>query len=116
MLVRRNEYSAEIRTSMRGGQGGVEIINLINPEYSNEKCRLFAKITMKQGTSIGLHKHLGEVETYYILSGQATAGSGNQEDIALYPGDGMYTGFGDSHTIRNDEPDDLVFIALILLD
>jgi len=116
MVVRNEEYVKDIRTSMRGGMGEVEILDLMPAEYSNEKCRLFAKVTLKKGSSIGFHPHIKEVETYYIISGTAVAYDDNDKETVLNPGDGMYTGFGASHSIKNINEEDLVFIALILLD
>ena len=37
------------------------------------------------------------------------------EKVAL-PGDVVITGDGESHAIRNDEDEDLVFVAVIILD
>jgi mannose-6-phosphate isomerase-like protein (cupin superfamily) len=116
MVVRSEEYIKDIRTNMRGGDGEVEIIDLMPAEYSNEKCRLFARVTLKQGSSIGFHPHIKEVETYYIISGTAIAYDDNDKETVLNPGDGMYTGFAAGHSIKNTSKEDLVFIALILLD
>jgi mannose-6-phosphate isomerase-like protein (cupin superfamily) len=116
MVVREDAYGKEIRANMRGGDGEVEIIDLMPAEYSNGKCRLFAKIIIREGSSIGLHTHVKEVETYYILSGCGTACDGTGTEVRLNPGDGLYTGFGAAHSIKNTGHEDLVFIALILLD
>ena len=116
MIVRKKDYPEEIRKNMRGGDGEVSIIDLMPVEYANKKCRLFAKITLKNGCSIGLHSHVKEVETYYIISGNGIAYDDEGTEISLDPGDGMYTGFGAGHSIKNPGSEDLVFIALILLD
>ncbi len=116
MIKKRDEYTAEIREKMRGGEGSVQIIDLLPPEFSNEKCRLFAKIVLPPKASIGFHNHVGEFEAYYIISGKAVTQDGSANEHTLDPGDGMYTGFGSGHSIRNDEDHDLVFIALILMD
>ena len=116
MVKKREEYTAEIREKMRGGKGSVQIINLLPAEFSNEKCRLFAKIVIPPKASIGFHNHIGEFEAYYIISGKALTQDESGNEYALDPGDGMYTGFGDGHTIRNDEDHELVFMALILMD
>lgn len=116
MIVKKEEYIEEIRKNMRGGDGEVSIIDLMPAEYTNEKCRLFAKIILKSSCSIGFHPHVKEAETYYIISGNGIAYDEANTEIALGPGDGMYTGFGAGHSIKNVGKEALVFIALILLD
>jgi mannose-6-phosphate isomerase-like protein (cupin superfamily) len=116
MIVRKNDYVEEIRKNMRDGDGEVSILRLMPDEYKHEKCRLFAKITLKKGCSIGFHTHTGEAETYYIISGRGKAYDDQGIEIILDPGDGMYTGFGAGHSIKNTEEEELIFIALILLD
>lgn len=116
MVKKRDEYTAQIREKMRGGEGSVQIIDLLPPEFINEKCRLFAKIVIPPKASIGFHSHVGEFEAYYIISGNAVTADDSGKEYTLGPGDGMYTGFGEGHTIRNDEDRDLEFMALILMD
>ena len=115
MIVKKEEYVSDIRKNLRDGDEKVEITNLIPKKYANEKCRLFAKITLKQNCSVGEHAHLNEFEVYYIISGKGIADDDGKV-VTLLPDDGMYTGFGANHSIKNTEPEDLVFIALFLLD
>ena len=54
MIRRANECNVEYREHMRDGDGTVQITNFIaGPEELNEKGRLFARITLNPGCSIG---------------------------------------------------------------
>jgi len=104
----------EIRTQMRGGEGEVEILELLAPTELTGKARLIARLTLKQGCSIGYHDHLQEEEIFYILSGEGVFTENGRESI-VRTGDATLTGNGSGHSIRNDRPEPLVIMAVILL-
>ena len=113
MVKRNSSYETSINEKMRGGDGSVKIENLLSPDELNNKGRLFAKITLEPGSSIGYHIHDGEMESYYIISGQAQYDD-NGETVTLYPGDTTHTPSGSGHSIKNAGNETLEFIALIL--
>ena len=115
MVKRKSSYETKINENMRGGEGSVKIENLLSPDELNNKGRLFAKITLEPGTSIGSHVHEGEMESFFIISGQAVYDD-NGESVTLYPGDTTYTPNGDGHSIKNTGKEALEFIALILFE
>ena len=49
--------------SMGGGSGHVLIERLLDEKELNGKCRMYAKVTLEPGCSIGYHTHHGESET-----------------------------------------------------
>jgi len=114
MLKRVEEMKKEIRERMRDGKGSVEILHIFSQDELKGKCRLFAKVTLKPGCSIGTHTHNREEEIYYILSGTATADD-NGNVLTLRPGDALLTGNGAYHSIENAGTEDLVLMAVILL-
>lgn len=114
MTKREVDMISELKENMRGGDGQVELIHAFNKEDFTGKCRLFAKITIGPGSSIGPHVHDAEEEVYYIISGIATAND-NGTMVTLYPGDALKTGGGEHHAISNNGDEPLVFIAVILL-
>ena len=113
MLRRENEMKKELRENMRGGAGAVELVEILLPEEMMNKGRMFDKITLKPGCSIGEHRHEGEAEVFYVISGTAAAHY-NGKEITLEKGDMFYTGDGNSHDIANAGDSDLILIALIL--
>ncbi|WHH61035.1 cupin domain-containing protein [Petroclostridium sp. X23] len=105
-----NEYKEE----MRGGKGTVELLHIFQQDELKGKCRIFAKITMNPGCSIGLHPHENEEEVYYILSGTGTVNdNGNIKEVKV--GDAVLTGGGAQHSIENTGDQPLVLMAVVLL-
>lgn len=114
MVRRANDMEVDIREEMRGGKGSVEILH-IEKENLPEKGRLFAKLTISPGSSIGAHTHTGEAELFYFLQGEGVV----TDDAARIPvraGDAMTTLSGHAHSVENTGTQDLVLIAAIILD
>jgi len=115
MIKRKDSYEIKINENMRGGEGSVKIEPLLTPEEMNNKGRLFARITIEPGSSIGYHVHEGEMESYSVISGEAEY-SDNGEIIRLFPGDTSYTPAGSGHSLKSAGTEPLVVIALILFE
>jgi quercetin dioxygenase-like cupin family protein len=113
MVYRNEAHKIVINENMRGGDGSVAVKHLLDKEGLYEKGRLFAQLTIKKGCSIGLHKHEGEMEAFYILSGTALFND-NGVTTVLQPGDVAYTVDGENHSIANNGEEDLELIALII--
>ena len=60
----------EVVEKMCGGKGHVIIDRILGEKELNGKCRLYAKVTIEPGCSLGYHEHHNESETYFILAGQ----------------------------------------------
>lgn len=99
---------------MRGGKGSVELMHVFKTEEMTGKARLFAKITLNPGCSIGMHEHDKEEEICYVISGKGIIND-NGIITELNPGDASITGNGASHSIENNGSEPLVFIAVVLL-
>jgi len=113
MIKRNDEYSSETRSAMRGGDGEVHIERLWEPETEMKADnRLFARMRLEPGASIGFHRHDGEEEVFYILRGEAEADDDGVK-TRLLPGDTILTGGGAGHSIKSlgDEP--LEILAVI---
>ncbi len=114
MIKRANEMITEIKHQMRGGNGSVELTHIFRQDELTGKARLFAKVTLNKGCSIGLHNHDAEEEIYYIIQGRAVVNdNGNITEVSA--GDAVLTGNGGSHCIENKEDEPVVMIAVILL-
>ena len=116
MLRRAEDMRSEIGTNLRGGQGQVEMTHILESSQNefNDKGRVFARITLPPGASIGYHQHVGDSEAYYILSGQGIVNDNGTEE-AVKAGDMVLTRDGEYHGIVNTAAaEDLVFIGLIL--
>ena len=113
MIRRSASYPAEQKEQMRGGEGVVVIEKLLSPDEIYEKGRLFAKMKLEPGASIGYHIHEGEMETFFILNGKAEY-SDNGIIITLLPGDTTLTADGEGHSIKSVGDVPLELIAVIL--
>lgn len=109
------EYANELRTAMKGGTGEV-CFEHIWKKNSNEEmkssCRMFSRITLKPGCSVGRHKHEGEEEIFYILSGHARAWD-NGEWVDLGPGDSTICRSGEEHSMECAGSEPCVYLAVI---
>lgn len=101
--------------NMAGGQGHVLIKRLLNEKQLNGKCGLYSEVTLEPGCSLGYHEHHNESETYYIISGE-----GEYDDNGIKrmvkAGDKTFTPDNCGHGLKNTGTEDLVFMALIILD
>jgi len=115
MIKRFDDMPDSIREHMRGGAGSVQVKDLLGKDDMVAHCRLFSMLTIEQGCAIGEHDHCNETEYYWILSGEGIVTEADGDKI-VRKGDLVITGGGASHAIRNEKPEPLVFMALIVLD
>ncbi len=115
MVKKAGEMEREVRQRMRGGSGEVEVLHVFKQaELSSGKARLFARLRLGAGSSIGFHRHEGEEEIFYILSGTGEVSEGGAAST-VGPGDAVLTGGGAGHAIANAGPDPLELLAVILV-
>ncbi len=96
-----------------GGKGEIYITHLLTQKEMVGQCGMFAKVVVPPGSSLGVHSHNGNTETYHILQGKALY-TDNNENYEVKPGDTTFCADGDSHGIENIGDEDLIFIALII--
>ncbi len=114
MIKKAEEMVLEIKENMRGGKGSIEILHILKQDELKGKCRLFAKITVNPGCSIGLHEHESEEEVFYIIKGKGIFDD-NGTITELNAGDSILTGGGAKHSVENKGGETLEMVAVILL-
>ncbi len=97
----------------RGGEGITEAHCLLKEDEFYGKGRMFNRVVLVPGASVGYHKHEGDFEAYYILSGTGTYNDNGTESI-VNAGDVTICNEGESHSLKNTGTENLEFIALIL--
>ena len=115
MIRKADEQRVIANENMRGGKGCVHITHLYekdNDEFYG-KGRLFAKITLQPGESIGYHVHEDESEGFYVASGRV-AFNDNGTPCEASAGDLLFTGAGEGHSVENIGDEVVELIALIL--
>jgi len=113
MIKRSTELTSAVFSKRFGGQGEIKVTNLLELDQMQGKGRLFARNLLTPGSSLGWHQHKGDIEAYYILSGEGTVND-NGTKVSVTAGDVVFTAEGESHSIQNTGSVDLEFIALIL--
>ena len=111
------KYQKEMETIRQehacNGMNHIQKQFVFSTEEMDDKAKMFAKITLPPGSSIGDHPHQPEAEIYYILEGEVTV-TDNDERVVLHPGDAMYTGNGNRHSATNETDKEAVMMAVIL--
>lgn len=69
MVRKFQSLPVEQREHMRGGDGTVTLTPGLQAGDYAAKLRLFSRITLPAGASIGTHVHQDEEEFFYILTG-----------------------------------------------
>ena len=110
-MVRKERY--EEKEKLRGGEGIVRYYHVLTEEELNGHGRMFAKLVLPPGASIGWHQHVGETEPYYILKGEADFTDNDGTVTHVVPGDCCLIEVGQSHSIANNGDEDVEFMALI---
>ena len=114
MIRKKEDCKVEYREKMRDGNGTVELTSFIaGPEELNDKGRLFSKITLKSGCSIGFHIHENDSELFYILKGTAEYND-NGEIKTVSAGDVTICPAGTGHGIANNSEETVELVAVIV--
>lgn len=100
----KNFVTSDLRTDEKmnhaGGQGPMYIKHLLGKEELNDKCGLYAEVTIPAGSALGYHEHVG---------------NGSIREIG--PGEVTFTPNGFKHGVDNTKgTEDFVFMALIIND
>jgi len=108
----------QLKTQKKLNNEGKEkmfMTDLADFDASNPNVKLFSLIELKPGEEVEYHMHVGESETYFILSGHGIYND-NGNKVEAVPGMVTLTPSGEGHALKNTGDDMLSFIALILLD
>ena len=92
--------------NFKGGEKG-----LLAKIYADEHNRII-RARLIAGATVGGHAHETGSEIIFALSGEATATTDGEEE-RLVAGQCHYCPKGHSHTLRNDGPEDFVFLAVV---
>ena len=113
MVRTKKEQQVESKC-IRGGIGEVEMHRLLNgADEMYGKGRMFNHMILAPGNTVGWHKHEGDNEVFYILSGSGEYND-NGTVAAVHPGDVCICNDGEFHSLANTGSEPLEFIALIL--
>lgn len=101
-----------------GGKGKAIMYHIVPKEELNGHGRLYARVILKPGSSVGWHQHVHDTEPYYILSGEGDFYEGTSEDgerikTHVKAGEVCVINVGQWHCIENSSDQELEILALI---
>lgn len=112
MIFKKTQLNVQ-EENLKGGRGNCIKEILVETKYLKNKAKLFSKITIPVGNSIGMHDHVDDFEVYYIINGKGRVFD-NGELVEVSVGDVIYTGDGNKHFIENIGDEELEFIAVVI--
>lgn len=106
MIIDFDEIKEVHQMNFKGGKGLLDTRNYVDAE---------AKImysTLRPGASSGLHRHEGDCEIVFVISGVATFVYDGHEEVCR-AGQCHYCPNGHSHYMENRTDHDLVYFAVV---
>jgi len=111
MIKRGHDNVREISgEGSHGGEGTYFLRTLLQEEFASSIAYI-REIVLPPGSSVGIHKHEGDEELYYIVSGQGIM-SVDAEQQPVCAGDVVLTKSGSSHGLKNTGEQDLKFFVV----
>ena len=77
-MIRRKDELTKVVGPIEGGKGNITRELLIEGDELKNKAKVFAKLSVPVGGSVGLHEHNKDYEVYYILSGKGEVLDGDK--------------------------------------
>lgn len=106
MLIDFEKMEAKVVPHMRGGEK-----EAVLRSYQDGLCKIIRGRLIPGGT-VGLHTHVTDSETIYILSGRGKVLYDRGYE-PLSAGSCHYCPRGHEHSLINDSDEDLIFFAVI---
>lgn len=104
----------EEKPELAGGKGKAIVHNIVTKEELYGHGRMYAKVVLMPGSSVGWHRHVGETEPYYILEGEGIFVDDDGSRTKVGPGDVCTILPGQCHALENaSDNKELSFMALI---
>ena len=96
-----------IISHFKGGDGEAHVC-----KFADETMGNIVQLTLPAGSSIGLHKHEGNCEIIYVVSGKGIC-SDDGEEYPISAGTQHYCPEGHTHGIRNTGKEPLVLFGVL---
>ena len=108
ILDRRGEYVE--MPNMHGGKGMILAYSFFQGQM--DPSMMFFELVVKPGAYAGHHRHQGNAEIIYVLSGTAENFQDGKSSI-LKPGDAILVKPGQAHVAKNIGDEDLVILGFV---
>ena len=112
-MVRHEEAKERYGLGGGTGKGVAYVYDIVPKEDLYGHGRMYAKLVLPPGSTVGWHQHVHETEPYYILSGEGDFIDNDRTVTKVHAGDICTILPGQFHSIENNGTEDLAFVALI---
>ena len=113
MIKKKAEIKELVIPNFKGGDGHVCQFHYMNEQEAQGIAKVFGRIVIPPGSSVAPHTHVGDMEAYYVLKGQAIL-TDNGEEMVFEAGDAHICFDGDLHGLRNVSDEDFEYMAVVL--
>lgn len=114
MIRRKQEYTVEHRPC-GGSTRDFELHRRFTKEEVFGRAVFWGEIIIEPNAEIPLHRHLDNVDVFYVLEGKLMSVNEDGSEEPFERGDAMVTGGGSSHAVRNDSCETAVILATTLV-
>ena len=97
----------------KGGEGCVQKWDILKADEMYGKGRVCALMALDPGHEVGRHRHEGDGEVFYILSGKGKYLL-DGELVDVETGDVLFVDDGEEHYMVNTGEDQLKYLAIVL--
>lgn len=113
MLRHKEDCRYQVIEKMKGGDGHFCLRHIGENSEMAGQASLFARGSLPPGSTVGLHKHKGNMEYCLFLGGEGLVRE-EQAEYSVKAGDVSICFDGGSHEIINTGALDLEYIVLVL--
>ena len=113
MFVKNADMKRLTRSNLRGGNGDLEAVDLLNPEDTAGRLSLCSVMEFDPGDSVGVHPHVDNAEIYYCLEGEFVYTEDGVE-YTMMAGDVSITHSGSTHAIENRSNKKAKMLAIVM--
>jgi len=113
MYRKTSTLAPKIVEGLRGGTGNAHVTALFTDEERPAPYRMFSRVLLEKGATIGYHQHETDCEIYYVISGTGIV-SDNGTEIQVGPGDVVRTSNGEGHSVLALSEGGLELLAVIV--
>ena len=106
MRVDFNDIKEQVIEGFKGGKGSITL------KMTTKNDVTFIRAKLHPNSSVGMHKHMADSETIYVLSGKGKTICDGETEV-LKAGSVTFCPVGCSHCLINDGDEDLEFFAVV---
>lgn len=110
-MVRKEQV--EMVNGLAGGKGPAKVCHVVTRDELMGHGRMYARVILPPGSTVGWHQHKHDTEPYYILKGEADFIDNDHSVTKVHAGDVCLIKVGQFHSLENNSDSDVEFMALI---